>query len=157
MEKEKTIFDYLSQVLIIFAVTILILMATCVIFGEESKEISPMFAMGNKGLPISTMLQFLLSSVLVVILRIVFFTDYLIKKMPLFMRTILMYLSVIAVSIMLVIIFDWFPLKTGFGWIGFFCGFIVCATGSTLVIFIKDKKENDKMQMALEKLKQEKK
>ena len=154
MDKEKTIFDYISQVLILFGLTIIILMIICAIFGEESKEVSPMFAMGNEGLPISTMLQFLLSSVLVVILRIVLFTDYLIKKMSLFVRTILMYVSVIVMSIIFVIIFNWFPLEAGFGWIGFFVGFTVCATGSTLVMYIKDKKENDKMQTALDKLKQ---
>lgn len=155
MEKEKTIFDYISQVLTLFGITVIILMVICAIFGEESQEISSMFSMGNEGLPISTMLQFLLSSVLVVIFRIILFTDYLIKKMSLFVRTILMYVSVIIMSVIFVIVFEWFPLKAGVGWIGFFVGFTVCVTGRTIVVYIKDKKENDKMQSALDKLKQE--
>ena len=73
MEKKRTIFDYLGQVLMIFGITILILNVFCVVFGENAKEISTMFAMGSDGISVSTSFQFLLVSIIVVVLRFLFF------------------------------------------------------------------------------------
>ncbi len=156
MEKKKTIFDYMSQVLIIYGITILILNVFCMIFGEDAKEMSTMFALGKQGLPININLQFFLIAILVVVCRFVLFTDFIIKNMSLIMRTVLMYVSMIGIVVIFNFIFGWFPSDVWLGWVCFIICFAVCAGVSTTISYIKDKQENDKMQRALEKWKQEK-
>ncbi len=156
MEKEKTIFDYLGQVLTIFGATMIILHIFSMLFGESAKEISTLFALGNEGLATETALQFLLVSVLVVIYRVIFFTDKVIKYMSVTVRTGLMYGVIICTIVIMNIIFGWFPADMWEAWLGFIVSFGVCSAVSTLTVLIKDKMENDKMQDALERLKQEK-
>lgn len=156
MEKKKTIFDYLGQVLTIFGGTIVILNVFCAIFGEEAKEISTLFVLGNKGLSISTTLQFLLVAVIIVALRFLLFTDSVIKNMSMTMRTGIMYLVTIAITVVLNMIFGWFPTDMWQAWLSFILSFGVCSVVSTVTVLVKDKLENDKMQNALERIKQEK-
>ena len=155
MENKKTIFDYMGQVLVVFGVTIILLSVLCALFGEEAKEMSSIFTLGNKGIPIDTMLEFLLVSILVVILRFVFFTDCVIKNLSLILRTVLMYVGTISISVVAIILFEWFPVKEGLGWIGFVVSFTLCTAISIVVTHIKNKLEDDKMQQALDRLKKE--
>ena len=156
MEKKRTIFDYLGQVLMIFGITILILNVFCVVFGENAKEISTMFAMGSDGISVSTSFQFLLVSIIVVVLRFLFFTDSIIKNMLLPVRTGSMYVAIISVILVMNWVFGWFPADMWQAWLGFVLSFIVCSVVSTITVLVKDKLENEKMQDALNKYKQEK-
>ncbi|MBQ6787956.1 MAG: hypothetical protein IJO85_09545 [Lachnospiraceae bacterium] len=156
MEKKRTIFDYLGQVLMIFGITILILNVFCVVFGENAKEISTMFAMGSDGISVSTSFQFLLVSIIVVVLRFLFFTDSIIKNMSLPVRTGSMYVAIISVILVMNWVFGWFPADMWQAWLGFVLSFIVCSVVSTITVLVKDKLENEKMQDALKKYKQEK-
>lgn len=156
MEKKRTIFDYLGQVLMIFGITILILNVFCVVFGENAKEISTMFAMGSDGISVSTSFQFLLVSIIVVVLRFLFFTDSIIKNMSLPVRTGSMYVAIISVILVMNWVFGWFPADMWQAWLGFVLSFIVCSVVSTITVLVKDKLENEKMQDALNKYKQEK-
>ncbi|MBE5877440.1 MAG: hypothetical protein E7290_11210 [Lachnospiraceae bacterium] len=155
MEKEKNIFDYLGQVLMIFGATMIILHIFSLLFGESAKEISKLFMLGNEGLSTATALQFLLVSVLVVIYRFIFFTDKVIKNMSVAVRTGLMYGVIICTIVIMNVIFGWFPADMWEAWLGFIISFGVCSAVSTCTVLIKDKMENDKMQDALERLKQE--
>ena len=58
MEENKTIFDYLAQVLIVFGFTMLTISIFCLAFGESAKEFSAMFALGSKGIPVEIAFQF---------------------------------------------------------------------------------------------------
>lgn len=90
MEKKKTVFDYLAQVLIVFGFTMLVMNIFCLAFGNSAKGFSAMFALANRGVPIEITFEFLFLSALIVGLRLLFFTDILIKEMPVWLRTICM-------------------------------------------------------------------
>ena len=156
MEKEKTIFDYLGQVLVIYGVTTVILNILCLLFGESAKEVSTMFALGDKGISISISFQFLLISIIVVALRFLCFTDKVIKSMPMSLRVGVMYAGIIFVIVIMILIFGWFPADAWQGWLGFILCFGACSVISTFTALAKDKLENQKMQDALAKIKQEK-
>lgn len=153
MEERKTVFDYLGQIFTIFGITIVILNIFCLLFGEEAKEYSTMFSLGNRGLGISTMAEYLLISVIVVALRYLFFTDALIKNMSVLARTAWMILSVLFFIAGFIFIFDWFPADMWQPWVMFFVCFGVCFGISTIVTALKEKEENRRMQEALRKLK----
>lgn len=153
MEEKKTIFDYLGQVFCVFGIAMTIMAVFCLLFGEESKEISTMFALGNKGLPVETMGQFLGVTAFIVGLRFLFFTDVLIKTMSIFMRTLLMLISVVAVIGVFVYCFGWFPVDMWQAWLMFLVCFGISFAVSLLVMSWKEKLENRKMEEGLKKLK----
>lgn len=155
MEDGKTIFDYIGQVFIIFGITIGILNVFCLLFGEDAQEYSNMFSLGKEGIAIDTMLQFLLVSICTVSLRVLFFTEILIKNMTVPFRTVAMLASEIAVIILFIIVCGWFPTDFWIAWMMFFLCFGVCFIVSLTVSVLKERMENKQMEEALERLKQQ--
>lgn len=155
MDKKPTIFDYLSQVFMIFGITILLLNIFCLIFGETAKEFSTIFTLGSGGLRVETMLQFLLAIAITIIFRAIFMTDLIIKKMPLSVRIIVLFAAAFGNIMVFVIVCGWFPVNNLLAWIMFIISFAVSCTVSTLVSILRERTENKRLAEALNKLKEE--
>lgn len=153
MEKKYTIFDLLGQVFTIFGVTVTCLSVFVILFGAEAEEMSSIFALGNKGLAVATLGQFLLMSVLITLMRFVLFTDHLIKTWSIMVRTMSMFITVIVAIAVFAAIFGWFPVNQVKPWIMFFVSFFICSAVSVTLSVFKEKTENEKMQEALERMK----
>ena len=65
MLKKRTIFDFFANVLIIYSISIISILTFCFIFGENAKDVSTIFQLGNKGLSINTMFEFLILSIFI--------------------------------------------------------------------------------------------
>ena len=154
MEEKKTIFDYLAQVMIIFGFAMLVLNIFCLVFGNAAKDISTIFELGDQGIPVEITLQFLCVSALITGLRFVFFTDVIIKKMPIWLRTIYMLTLVVIIIAAFIIIFNWFPVNMWQPWAMFFVCFGLSFLGSCTVVIVKEKLENKRMEEALRRLKE---
>lgn len=154
MLKRNSVFDFLSQVFLIFGITILCLAVFCVLFGADAKSYSSMFSLGKAGISVDTLLQFLLISVIITVLKWIFFTDLLFKQWSLMVRTIVMFLLVILTMVICIVIFDWFPVNMLEPWLMFFLCFFISAAVSVGVSTFKEKSENKKMQEALERLRE---
>lgn len=137
-------YDFVSQVLILFSIDVLCLMAIGSIFGDDAKNVSTLFQFGSHGLAVSTLMQFLFCAVIIIVLKEIFSSDRIFKNMMSLWRTIFMLFSVLIVIIGFIIVFDWFKLNNYYAWIGFaICfggGFII----STLVMIIKTRWESKK-------------
>lgn len=154
MEKKKTIFDYLAQILITFGFAMLVMNIFCLVFGNSAKGFSAMFELGNQGLPVKIAFQFLGVSALVVGVRFVFFTDILIKKMPVWLRTICMLAIIVAIMSVFIIVFHWFPADMWEPWAMFFVCFGLSFLGSYFVMRIRQNMETKRMEEALKRLKE---
>jgi len=133
MVKEyKILHDVITNTLILFAISILTLILLAALFGDSAKEISPLYQMGSEGLASSTILEFLLSSAVIAVLKELYFSELIYKKLMTLWRTVLMLFSIIIASIIFIIVFEWFPPDYVMGWVGFF----TCFGGSCLVISI---------------------
>ncbi|MBQ4522291.1 MAG: hypothetical protein IJA10_04990 [Lachnospiraceae bacterium] len=155
MEERKTIFDYLGQIFMIFGITIAVLNVLCVLFGEDAKSVSAMFSLGNQGLSVPIVFQFLGVSVVIVTLRFLFFTDVIIKNMSVTARMIWMIVLVLLTISAFIIIFKWFPADMWQPWAMFFLCFGVSFGISMVLTIVKEKAETRKMEEALERLKHE--
>ena len=155
MDKKPTIFDYLSQVFMIFGITILVLNIFCLIFGELANEFSSIFTLGSEGLSVETMLQFLLAIAITIVFRSIFMTDLIIKKMPLLARIIVLFAAAFLNIMVFVIVCGWFPVNNLLAWIMFIISFAVSCTLSTLVSILRERTENKRLAEALDKLKEE--
>ena len=150
MNRKNTIFGFLNHVLVIFGITVVCLLVFVALFGEDAEGISTIFGLGNQGITIATLLQYLLLSVLITALRLLYFTDRFVKKASIALRTVLMFVSIIVVIAVFAAVFGWFPVHMWQAWLAFFVCFAVSAGISTAVSVIKEKSDNEKLQAALE-------
>lgn len=154
MENRKTIFDIIGQIFTIFGFSVICLIAFGYLFGEDAKKYSSMFALGNDGLTLSTLVQFLLTSTIIVLFRQFFFTDIILKNISMIARTIAMFGSVVVMIVVFVWMFGWFPVNEVKPWIMFVICFAACAGISTVISILKERMKDKKMQEALERLKE---
>ncbi len=154
MRSKETVFDYLEQIFMVFGVTILCLCMLSALVGEEAKTVSTIFALGEDGLTIATILEFLLLSAIIITLRFVLFADGLIKKLPLAVRTIGMFTLVLLFIVLFSIWFGWFPVNMWQPWIMFFLCFGISAGVSTVLSVLKEKTENKRLEEALRRMKE---
>lgn len=155
MDEKKTVFSYITQIFVIFGVTMLILVILTVLCGEEAKEVSTIFAFGEKGISVTTILQFFLTSVLTATINMLFFSDGLIKKVPVWCRVVGMLLAEVLMIVIFVALFGWFPMDMWQPWVMFVLCFLVCFGISVAFTILKEKMENQKMEAALNRMKQE--
>lgn len=155
MIRKNTIFDFITNVMVIFAISVISICFFTFLFGNEAEGISSIFALGERGIPLIILVQFFVMSFIIAALRWGLFTDILIKDLSLALRSILMFVSVIIMIAIFAAVFQWFPVNKITPWIMFFICFAVCATVSVVISALKEKSENKKLQEALERLKQE--
>lgn len=155
MEKNYSLFKYLSQVFMIYGITTGLLNIFCIIFGTSAHGLSTIFSLGKEGVGIETSFQFLLVAAVVVGLKLIFTTDILIKKMPLAARIIALFASVFAAMVIFIIMFDWFPADLPLAWIMFIVCFAVSCAVSTLISVLFEKQENRRLEEALKRYKEE--
>lgn len=154
MKRKNTILNFLNQIFVIFGGTVLCLMVFTFSFGEDAKSISTIFSLGNKGIAISTLFQYLLLAVIITSLRCLFFTDCFIKRASITIRTVSMFVSVILLIAVSAAVFEWFPIYMWQAWLGFFICFVISAGISIAVSVLKERTDNAKLQEALERFHQ---
>lgn len=155
MEGKKSFWDYIGHMLAIFGFTLIVMNIFCIIVGDEAKNFSTLFALGNKGISAATSFQYLGLSALIAFYRMLFFTDMAIKKMGITARTVGMLTAVIFSIAIFVIVFGWFPANEWKGWVMFLLCFGISFLLSLAFTALKEKTENRQMEKALEKIKRE--
>lgn len=155
MDKNFSIFKFLSQVFMIYGITTGILNIFCILFGTSAHGLSTIFSLENAGVGVATSFQFLLAVSIIVGLRAILLTDILIKKMPLAARIITMFASAFAVIIVFIFLFDWFPANYPMAWIMFIVCFVISCIVSTLLSVLAEKQENRRLEEALKRYKEE--
>lgn len=151
MDEKKTIFNYISHAFAIFGIIVAIFMIFSLIVGRSTEGYSSMFSLGKEGLSISTLAQLLLLSGIITIVQVAFLTDRLIKNMTIVKRYILFFLSVMIVTVIMIIAFEWFPIYDIIAWVYFFICFVLSCFISTFITKLKERAEDSRMQEALEK------
>ncbi len=155
MEDRKTIFNYLEEVLCIFAITILILIGIAYITGDTVKDLSTMFQLGSKAIALSTMLQFFLMSVFITVLKFLLFSEHFFKNQSILLKTIIMIICIIIMTAIFANIFGWFPTNMWEPWAAFAISFGISFCTAIVLMIVKNNLENKKIQEGLQKLKQE--
>ncbi len=154
MDKRFTFFGFLSQVFMIYGITTGLLNIFCLVFGKKAVGYSTIFSLANSGISAGTSFQFLLAMTLTMTLRMIFMTDILIKKMPLYARIISMFVGTVAVIVAFILIFDWFPANEIIPWIMFAVCFVISCTASVLISAAAERLENRRLEEALKRSKE---
>ena len=152
---KKTVFDYLSQVMTHFGISMLILNIFCAVVGERAKGYSTLFELGSAGLSVKTALEFFALNILIIAARVLFLSDRIFRKIPPVCRTVCLVTAVIALTGIFIEAFGWFPLNSFPAWTMFFVCFVLSFLVSWFVTSLNEKAENKKLAEALERLKEE--
>lgn len=155
MEKKKNIFDYAAQALMIFGLMVVFLSICSCLAGDEGKAHSSLFSLGTDGMSMASLAQMLGLSILVTLIRAIFFSDRLFKRLSVSARTVGMIASCVAVIVLFVVLFGWFPADNALAWVFFALSFGICFTVSLWLTLSRQKRENEAMAKALERLKME--
>ena len=154
MEKDKTIFDFLANSFCIYGITMAMLIIFALLFGESAKEISSLFGLGNKGIPLEVMAEFLLTSFLVTSMQYLFFSEKLFRHMSEHKRAVCMLVSILSIIGFAIWGFGWFPIDMWQPWVCFFLSFFISVVVSIGVMSLKTKIENRKLEEGLERMKE---
>lgn len=150
MEEKKTIFNYIGQAFAIYGIIVLIFILFSVVIGEHAEGYSSLFSLGNKGISVTTLCELLLLSVMITIVQDIFLTDRWIVNMSMMKRNALFFLAVLVMSVIMIIVFQWFPIGDITAWLGFIVSYAISVFVSVLVTRLRERAENAKMQRALD-------
>ncbi len=150
MEEKKTVFNYISQAFATFGIIVLIFILFSLAIGESTEGYSNLFSMGKRGMSIPTLCELLLLAIMITLAQVVFLTDKWIVNLSLIIRNVLFFLSVLIVMVIMIVTFKWFPVGDVSAWIGFIISFAISMIVSALVIKLKERADNSKMQEALD-------
>ena len=154
MEENKSIFYYISRLFVTFGVSLFAISIINILVGERAYVFSSLFSLEGEGIATSTILQFMLLSLVITVAQALFLSDLCIKNMSLKLRIALFFATILVTIALFAYLFDWFPLIKVSAWIGFFVSFTICAGVGALLGFLKERTENEKMNSALEKYRQ---
>ena len=155
MEKKKTIYDYAAQTLMIFGLMVVFLSVCSCFAGDEGRIHSTLFSLGAEGMSMASLAQMLGLATLTTLIRALFFSDRLFKNLSVLARSIGMVICCIAVIVVFVVVFGWFPASNTLAWLFFALSFGICFAISLWITLSKQKRENEAMAEALERLKSE--
>ena len=154
MEEKKTIFSFLGNVFCVFGISMALLMVFCRLFGGMAGEISSMFRLGKEGIPVDIMAQFLTVSFIITGIQYLIFSEKLLRRWSVLARTMTMILIVVAVLSVFICLFGWFPLGMWEPWVRFLTCFLICFGVSTLLMRLKTRLENRKLEEGLARMRE---
>ncbi|MCR5509647.1 MAG: hypothetical protein K6F54_01635 [Lachnospiraceae bacterium] len=126
-----------------------------IVIGEKTKGYADLFSMGNAGMSMPILLELLLLAVVITLAQVAFLTDTWIMNMPMVLRNVLFFVSVLIVIILMIVAFNWFPVRDVTAWIGFIISYALSMFISAFITRLKERAENSKMQEALDKYNRE--
>lgn len=153
MEQKKSIFDFAGAVLCTFGFVSIMMMIFTFFLGESAKELSTMFSLGSRGIPVETLLQYLILAILITCIRYFFCWEKVGRYLSELWCDILTLGSILLVIVAFIVGFGWFPIHMWQPWALFGLCFVVCFVVSLWVMLQKTKIENEMLEENLEKMK----
>ena len=155
MEIKKQIVNIVETAFTITGFTMIVIALLTFFAGENAKEVSAIFALGNQGIPLAIVAEYFGFSCLISLLRFLFFTDILFKKWTITPRIVMMILIQIVLVGIFAYRFKWFPVDDPICWAAFFICFFICFVISVVITKWKEDKDNTKLEEGLKALREQ--
>ncbi len=145
-ENKSMVGEFCKQVLISFAAALIAMSLVGWFVGDMAKEAGRLFALGKAGLSYYSIAQIFIFALAQTAIRFVVFWKFFSKKTMLLWKAMLMFIPSLVTAVILIIVFEWFPIASIYAWLGF----IISISTGFLIIFlvmlaktrIEDKKYN---------------
>ena len=146
---------FAENFLMTFAVIVLIFTALTAAVGSEAAKKSSLFLLGGSGIAVMTLLELLAFSLVICLLRLLFFTDIAIKNMGKTLRFLIFFITAALFLALFALVFKWIPNSIGY-WLLVFACYAVSTGTSIFVSHLTSKKEDERLNIALKKMSGEK-
>jgi len=147
---------FFSQLFVMFFVAILSVSLIGLFFGSGAQQYSSLFSLGSSGVSFATIFQLLLYCILISLLKILLFSEKIIKKVMMKWRAALLVLGAFITGIIFIFFFHWFPYDYLPAWLGFLVSFTIGFILSLTVVLIKTRIDNRKYDTLLSRYKEDK-
>ena len=149
-EKEN-VFGFLIKVCVTYTVSMVSMVVLALTVGELAKPVSSMFQLGSQGISLVIMTEFFILSVIITGIRVVLSSGNIFKKIPDYLRTVLVVFSAGIVMAVAIICFGWFPVSMWQAWVAFLLCYALCILLSVGVMLIKNKVDNKNYEEGLKR------
>lgn len=117
--------------------------------AKELSQLSALFALCGEGISFKAMGELLLLSVVIALIKYLWFSDRFFKDMLLSLRITFMLISVFVLAGGASIVFHWFPKEMWQAWAGFLASFLLSTVLSFSVMMIESRIASGKYRRAL--------
>ena len=149
----KTIQKIIDETLVIFGMLTLVFAILTFFIGEEAAGISSLFENGNLALPVKSVFQFFILSFLIALLKNCMYSNYMIKKLPRILRQIILFILCFILLVIMILVCGWFSTDSKLPWILTTLAFVLSFSCTIIINTLLEKKDDEKMNSALEKFK----
>lgn len=156
MDNKTTVTMFVSRTLFSFSLTILFVVVVGSFLGDGAKAASTLFALGAQGITYTAVWQALALSLYATTVRTIFMSELVFKKMMLLWRTIWMFVLILAGIGLLSVAFGWIPGNEPLGWIMYVACFGTFSGVSALVMVLKTRYEDARVNRKLAEYKKQK-
>ena len=144
--------SFIKDFLEISASVVLVFTVLTVLLGERAGEVSSLFRLGKSGIAVESLLQLFVWSLGVCLLKLVFLTDVVIKSLSGVVRYILCFGLITVLLVIFAFCFKWISNEVKY-WLAFLGCYILSTTVSIFVSSFINKKEDKKLNDALNVMK----
>lgn len=149
----KIIQKIINETLITFGILTAIFAILTFFIGDEAAGVSTLFTSGNFALPVKSVLQFFILSFLIALLKNFMYSNYMIKKLPRILRQIILFILCFILLVIMILVCGWFSTDSKLPWLLTALAFVLSFSCTIIITTLLEKKDDDKMNSALEKFK----
>ncbi len=148
-ENNSLIVSFFKNLLLTFGAAVIAISVVGWFSGGSTMEGSGLLSLGRLGLSYPALLQVFLFSALQAGLSILFLSNLVFKEMMLLWRIVLLFTLSFLFTILLSILFQWFPIESWEAWLSFILSVSLCFGLGILAMLLKTKLEDRKYQKLL--------
>ncbi len=149
---KKRLISFIENFLETYAVIVLIFTVLTATLGKESGNVSKLFLLGSEGIAIKTLVQLFAFTFVICFLKLIFITDAVFKKMETVVRIVLFFILTGVSLAIFTLCFKWTTNVPQY-WLLVFVSYIVSSVVSFFIWNMLYKKEDEKLNNALEAMK----
>lgn len=151
--KMKIIQKIINETLITFGILTAIFAILTFFIGDQAAGVSTLFNCGNLAIPVKSIFQFFILSFLIALLKNFMYSNYIIKKLPRILRQILLFVLCFILLVFMILVCGWFSTDSKLPWLLTALAFVLSFSCTIIITTLLEKKDDDKMNSALEKFK----
>lgn len=149
----KTFQKIINETLITFGMLTVIFAILTFFIGVQAAGVSTLFTSGNFAIPVKSIFQFFILSFLIALLKNFMYSNYMIKKIPRALRQTILFILCFILLVIMILVCGWFSTDSKLPWLLTALAFVLSFSCTIIITTLLEKKDDEKMNSALEKFK----
>jgi len=149
----KIIQKIINETLITFGILTAIFAILTFFIGDEAAGVSSLFESGKLAIPVKSVFQFFILSFMTALLKNLMYSNYMIKRLSRVLRQIILFVLCFILLVIMILVCGWFSTASKLPWLLTALAFVLSFSCTIIITTLLEKKDDEKMNGALEKFK----